>query len=361
MKTLTYRGSFVKNDGYGRISTDLVLAFWKRGWDIYLSDINQAKYTKSRAHNLIAENYDKLFVHRNTQYQITHAPPTSLPPRVSVLTKHVVFTTFETNKPPSNWKRRIEQTAQALIVTSHWVKEVFQRALDIQVPIHVVHHGFNLPPIDVEEKWMSPTPFRFLMVAAAPFDARKNGWMGLNAFRYAFPKADEENVEFWVMGHSMPNIELDDYRIKTFTGDMNDAALHEIYKMCHVLVSPARGEGFGLPIFEGMHFGLIPIVTDWSTPGYLIPESIAYKVPVKKMLPVVKGGDNPYWDVFFQEDQEDLGEWAEPSFHKIVEYMRQAYENRNQLMPKAMGAAGFVSTFTTSKMADEVEEVLVNL
>lgn len=360
MSDLTYRGSFILNDGYGRVANDIVMGLFQRGWDLYLNDINERKYTIARGHPLISKNYDTLFRYRNTEYQINHFPPVYLPPRVSSLTKTILYTTFETTQPPLSWKRRIEKTSKALVLTSDWVRSVFTEALDIQVPMHVVHHGFDLPEIDVEKKWGKDGPFRFLMVAANPFDARKNGWAALRAFELAFPRSGNDDVEIWFIGHGQPNIFSDDPRIMNIRGDLNDSAYHKILEMCHALVAPFRGEGFGMPIFESMHFGLIPIITDWSTPGQLIPSSLALKIPVKELSLVHTEMDNPYKGVFFDSNK-TLGYWAEPSLPHLVELMRQCYDLRDSMVDMAIRSSAYVSTFTTKKMVDEFEVILANL
>lgn len=363
MSSLTYRGSFILNDGYGRVSNNLVLELLARGWDIYLGDINEEKYTKARAHPLIANNYDKLFVHSNTEFQINHFPPTHFPPRVSSLTKTVLYTTFETTQPPIEWKDRIERTSRALLVTSEWVKGIFREALDVQVPIHVLYHGFDQPafsPAQIGAKWENPNPLRFLMVAANPFDNRKNGWFALKAFQNAFPNRDDKSVEFWICGHGMPNIYTEDDRILFFRGDLSDSALHKLYQMCHLLVSPSRGEGFGLPIFEAMHFGMVPIVTDWSTPGDLLTEEIAFKIPVKRLVPVTKGGDNPFKHVFFGKTN-SLGEWADPSFGALIHIMKECSLNREYLLGRAWEASQFVTQFTIPNSVDDLERILGEL
>lgn len=363
MSSLTYRGSFVLNDGYGRVSNNIVLELLARGWDIYLGDINEEKYTKARAHPLIANHYDELFVHKNTEFQINHFPPTYLPPRVSSLTKTVLYTTFETTQPPLEWKARIEKTCKALMVTSDWVRRTFISALDIQVPVYVLHHGFDQPeftPAEIGAKWESPNPLRFLMVAANPFDNRKNGWAALKAFQMAFPDRDDKSVEFWICGHGMPNIYTEDDRIMFFRGDLSDSALHKLYKMCHLLVSPSRGEGFGLPIFESMHFGMVPIVTDWSTPGELLTEDVAYKIPVKRLVPVQKGRDNPFKNVFFGKSN-SLGNWADPSFSSLINIMKDCSINREYLLSKAWEASHFVEPFTIPNSVDDLEHILGDL
>lgn len=363
MSSLTYRGSFILNDGYGRVSNNLVIELLVRGWDVYLGDINEEKYTKARAHPLIALNYDKLFVHSNTEFQINHFPPTHLPPRVSSLTKTVLYTTFETTQPPYEWKRRIEKTSKALLVTSDWVKGIFQEALDLQVPIYVLHHGFDQPeysPAQIGNKWDQPNPLRFLMVAANPFDNRKNGWAALKAFQTAFPVREDGSVEFWIIGHGMPNIYTEDRRVLFIRGDLSDSALHKLYEMCHVLVAPSRGEGFGLPIFEAMHYGMVPITTDWSTPGSLLTDEMAFKIPVNKLVPVTKGGDNPFKHVFFGA-KDSLGMWADPSFHDLVSFMSECAEKRDALLSKAWVGSEFVSQFTISNSVDDLEAILHEL
>lgn len=363
MSSLTYRGSFVLNDGYGRISNNIVLELLQRNWDISLSDINEDYYTKARAHPLIALNYDQLFTFRNTEYQINHFPPNSYPPRVSSRTKTLLYTTFETTQPPIEWKRRIEKTSTALAVTSEWVKGVFQSALDIQVPVYVLHHGFAQPEyglLDIAEKWSRTTPLRFLMVAANPFDDRKNGWGALRAFQLAFPESEGLPVEFWIIGHGMPNLHTNDKRLLFIRGDLSDGALHKMYEMCHVLVAPSRGEGFGLPIFEAMHYGVIPIVTDWSTPGSLLTSDMAYKIPVRELRPVLKGKNNPFMYMFFGA-KNNLGYWAEPSFPNLVDSLRRVYEERHSQLARAELAAKYVSKFTIPRMVDDLEAIFHEL
>lgn len=46
--------------------------------------------------------------------------------------------------------------------------------------------------------------------------------------------------------------------------DWSAAAVAGLYRRCHALVAPSRGEGFGLPLAEAMSFGLPVITTGWG-------------------------------------------------------------------------------------------------
>ena len=64
--------------------------------------------------------------------------------------------------------------------------------------------------------------------------------------------------------------------------EMTAGQLASLYTACHCLASPYRGEGFGLPVLEGLACGLPPIVPsggptdDFVDPesGYLLPSTV---------------------------------------------------------------------------------------
>lgn len=356
---ITVVGSFLWSDGYGRVTSQLALGMLERGWDVYIRDINEKEVTEKYAHPLIRKHYDALNNYSNTAFQLSHYPPNILPFRVSSKTLHTFFCTFETTQPPIYWKERLERTTHQMITTSEWARQVFLDAFDLQMPIHVIPHGIDTEPYDLRQ-WKQSMPFRFLLVGANPLDGRKNGMAAVSAFRNAFPpnKFGPDDVQLWIKGFQTPPNHFDDSRIIYMRGDFNTQAMRELYRSCHILVSPSRGEGFGLPIFEGMAHGLIPMVTDWSTPGELLSEQEAFKIPVKRLIPMERTDPgNPYDPAIFGW-YEQLGFWAEPRFDAMVGIMQGAFESRDQLVPKATLAYEKAKSMPVSEMVERTIQVV---
>lgn len=333
---VTVVGSFLWSDGYGRVTSQITLELLNRGWDVYIRDINPPEVTSLYAHRLIKKHYDLLDHYNNTAFQLSHYPPNILPYRVSSKTSHTFFCTFETTEPPRQWKARLERTAHRLITTSEWAKSVFEDSLDLQIPIYVIPHGVDVKPWDLKQ-WDHEGPLRFLIVGANPLDGRKNGMAAVSAFRAAFPpnRFTSDDVQLWIKGFQTPPYQFEDDRVVFMRGDFNDQAMRELYRSCHILLSTSRGEGFGLPIFEGMGHGLIPMVVDWSTPGELLSDDYAFKIPVKKLMPVERDiPGNPFDpEIFGYYDH--LGYWAEPRFDSLVGMMMAAFDSRDQLRLRA--------------------------
>ncbi len=353
-------GSFIWNDGYGRITTQIALGALELGWDTFLMDINDEDATKKYGHPTISRYYDDLFRYNNTQYQLSHYPPNVLPFQVSHLTDHTYFCTFETTRPPLKWKERIERVANRLITTSEWAKKVFEDALDLQVPIHVIPHGVEVKQWEFLQ-WRNEGPFRMLIAASNPLDTRKNGMTAVSAFQAAFPRSEfgPQDVQLWIKGFHTPNWSFDeDDRISYMRGDFNNTAMTELYRSCHLFLAPFRGEGFGLMIFEAMANGCVPVITDWSTPGEILTEEDSFKIPVKKMVTVDKDfPGNPFLPEIF-EYEDNLGEWAEPRFDTFVEIIRDAQQDRDSITPKALAAYDRVLKMPVEDMVKRTLEVV---
>ena len=136
--------------------------------------------------------------------------------------------------------------------------------------------------------------------------------------------------------------------------EFDDSWMPSLYKACHCLVQPYRGEGFCLPIVEAMACGLATIVTGYgpaldfctSETTWLIP---AVEAPfLSKRIADMETADYPWL--------------AEPDLDALISFMRNAYENRQELTRRGIIASEFISrNFTWQQAGDKAAEAITHL
>lgn len=63
---------------------------------------------------------------------------------------------------------------------------------------------------------------------------------------------------------------------------LSEEEMAKLYRSCHVLVAPYRGEGFALPVLEAMACGLAVIVTEGGATDDFVDHRCGWKLPAKK-------------------------------------------------------------------------------
>jgi glycosyltransferase involved in cell wall biosynthesis len=178
-----------------------------------------------------------------------------------------------------------------VIVPSEFVKKVFTNTGEVKTNIVVVPEAFmdsvgkpELPELDLE----LPTDFNFLLFGQItgnnPENDRKNLFYSIKWLAEQFK--DNPDVGVVIKTNTGRNTVVD--RIRTTNmlaqltaevkkgsefpkfyllhGDMNDDEVAALYRHPKIkaLISPTRGEGFGLPILEAAASGLPVMATGWS-------------------------------------------------------------------------------------------------
>lgn len=122
--------------------------------------------------------------------------------------------------------------------------------------------------------------------------------------------------------------------------DWSDQAVAGLYRRCHALVAPSRGEGFGLPLAEAMWFGLPVITTGWGGQTDFCTPETAWLVdwrfaPARTHLQV------------------DHSAWAEPDVAHLAARMREVHASTQaQRAPRIEAARALVrARFTWDRVA----------
>lgn len=233
---------------------------------------------------------------------------------------------FESTKIPPVFVPKLNQ-CQAIITPSTFCRTVFEEA-GVTVPIHVIPLGINEIYQPVERS--SDGPLTFL--AFIDRGLRKGGPTALQAFVAAF--GDDMNYRLILKGRkSKIEAEILNPNVTLIQEDYSEEQLYELYKQCHVLINPHRGEGWGLLPREASSSGMVVLTTAWSGTADHLDQwglPIAYKL--------VRAD----WAGHNQFSKMDLGQWAEVDTAALSEQLLTIAENRDYYQRQAYRLAGNV-------------------
>jgi glycosyltransferase involved in cell wall biosynthesis len=234
-----------------------------------------------------------------------HTGLTQLGPKVGI-------TMFKSSKIPPIFVPELQQVA-AIVTPSHFCKTVFEEA-GVTVPIHVVPLGVN--PLYQPAERSTDGPLTFL--AFIDRGLRKGGPLALKAFQAAF--GDDMNYRLILKGRkSKVNATILNPNVTLIQEDYSEAQLYELYKQCHVLINPHRGEGFGLLPREASSSGMTVLTTAWSgTADDLDKWGLGIDYTLVKAD----------WAGHNQFSKMDLGQWAEVNFADLVDKIEGIADNR---------------------------------
>lgn len=192
----------------------------------------------------------------------------------------------------------------------------------ITKPIYTYEHGIDAVWKPQERKVTNK--LRFLHVGGEAY--RKGLPETLKAFRAAFPDPDKAGVEItYKLGEAGRGFNLSHHRgTNVVSGSMPFNELLNLHYQNHIFVYPSWGEGFGFNPFQAMATGMPTITTaDWAPYRRFVDPALEVKTDfVDSPWPTVHPGK------MFRPDHDDL-----------VDRLRWAYENYDQLHTYAQTAA----------------------
>lgn len=272
--------------------------------------------------------------------EVRHQWPPDFGPSTSP--RLVVAQPWEYGSIPASWVESLNANADEVWCPTTWVRDVFVRdGIDAQ-RVHVVPYGTDTsffspsgPPLILRtEKTM-----RLLFVGGAI--ARKGIDLLLDAYLSEFSAAEDVCLVVKAFGAqgvyrnanmdariaelaadpSLPEIEL-------ITESLSPLQIAALYRSCHALVHPYRGEGLGMPIIEAMASGLPVAVTGAGACLDFCDANNALLLPAREVLTMLNGLGPA------------VGEysWFEPEMEALRNSMRAILTDRKSADERAVRA-----------------------
>lgn len=262
--------------------------------------------------------------------------------------KLVVIQPWEYGSIPKSWVSQINANVDELWVPSSFVRDCYLQSGVEAGKVQVVPNGVAVdrfhpaaPPLDLA----TGKRFRFLFVGGTI--RRKGIDILLAAYSAAFTAEDDVCLVIKDMGGN------DIYQGQTsqemiaafqrvpghpellYLEEMyDDDRMASLYTACHCLLHPYRGEGFGLPIAEGMACGLAPIVTGYGAALDFCPPEIAWLIPATvQPLPDKQVGGL---------ETVDYPWLAEPDCDALTSLMRHAFDHPDEVKKRGVAAYHFI-------------------
>ena len=172
--------------------------------------------------------------------------------------KLILIIPWEFVKVPLEWIINIKHMGIFVIVPSLYTKNIFMSCGIDGDNIYVIPNGYDSSIFTMKKKEQNNK--RFLFVGSGIFrkglDILFDVWDELKLKDSVLVIKDSSHV----YGKSIQKTNLLQ-NVEFINEELNDAEMRKLYQSCDVLVSPYRGESFGMAIIEGMACGLFPLVS----------------------------------------------------------------------------------------------------
>jgi glycosyltransferase involved in cell wall biosynthesis len=283
------------------------------------------------------------------------------PPRVADmdgLTKILSFA-WEESAFPDEWVQSFNRHLDGVVVVSRFVKKVLIDA-GVQVPIEVIGNGIDQVSRNERKKYQGNLGrgFRFLHISSG--FPRKGVDVLLQSYTREFTSRDPVTlvIKTFPNPHN-PIVELirccraknaDCPDIVLINEDLPSAIIQDLYRQCHALVAPSRGEGFGLPMAEAMAIGIPVITTRAGGQADFCTDETAWLVDYR-------------WEAARTHLSLSESVWAEPDVGHLSRIMREVYQvPREKYLEKLEKAKNLVqSRFTWGHCATRMVEAVRRL
>lgn len=251
--------------------------------------------------------------------------------------QHVgILTMWEATRLPESFRENLHEFDTVMVPSFHNV-ELFSQYHD---NVHFIPLGFD------PEVWnYAPAPevrneFRFLIGGSGP---RKGTDLAYKAFKRVFQTWPNDGP---VPVLVMKNPRAEDFygdRIRMVTGKISAQEERDLYVDSHCYLQPSRGEGFGLQPLQAIATGRPTILT--AAHGH---DSFAH----------LGFGLNHTLSPAAYFSHGHAGEWWEPNFEQLCDYMEYVYNNYEEASALAEKNAELAKEFTWKRTAERMVDLL---
>jgi glycosyltransferase involved in cell wall biosynthesis len=282
-------------------------------------------------------------------------PDFARPPRAK---KFVMIQHWEYGRIPPAWVEPINRRVDEVWVASRHVFETFVASGVSPEKVWLVPLGVDTALFKPEGPAMNlktGKKFRFLFIGGTIW--RKGIDALLKGYCSAFGRDDDACLVIKEMGASSfykgqcaseTIARLQRHpgapELLYLTDDLSDQEMARLYRSCHCLVHPYRGEGFGLPVAEAAACGLPAIVSFGGATDDFVPQESGYFVAARRTAVRLEAFGVDGWVL-------------EPEPRSVAEQMRLVFKNEQERRAKAARLCAHVRENFSWERAAEVAEM----
>jgi GT2 family glycosyltransferase len=247
------------------------------------------------------------------------------------------YTMLEVDGFPEEWVDKAQELDEV------WTPTEFNREgllrSGLRGPVHVMPLGVDIDHFNPEIRGYPNPHGEFVFLASLEWGERKAPELLLRAFSDTFSASEPVRLVAKI-SNTDPMVSVRaavrDLRLAPGGGRisyvLNRAVpyyqLAALYRSADCLVSPSRGEGWGMPVLEAMACGLPVIATDWGGHTAFLHEGVGYPLRIRGV--VEARAKCPYYEGF---------RWAEPDEEHLRHLLRHVYEQRDEARERGQAAA----------------------
>jgi len=293
---IEFIGKFYDNHSLTIINRNIVTRLSKK-FDVYITPLD--KYdSQYKISTELVKNLKKLETkdlgESNPDIQIRHSYPPIWNWPVGDKTKVIFIQPWEYPKVPFEWQYKFENFADALIIPSNYVKQIFLDGGLNPAKAFVVPNGFNSEIYNTDKSSLKPmfgiNPDRFNFVFVGNSQWRKGLDILINTWHKSFKKYDKctliikDNPQIYGKNNILNEVIKMQYRTECaeviyIDQNLSEDEMANLYKMSNVLVHPYRAEGFAMHVQEAMACGCLPVVPTGGPTDDFVPDELGLKIP----------------------------------------------------------------------------------
>lgn len=223
--------------------------------------------------------------HSDIHIELRHTYPPNF--RLSTAKILVFIIPWEFSKVPTEWILNLKflgSTPKHLIVPSHFTKNIFINCGLNESMIHVIPNGIDFS-VFFPKPHLQPSTFKQFI-----FIGNNSPRKGLDCLLEAWKQADLQSSQLiikttsFIYGHDpiYSSISNTYKNVKVIDKELSENELSDLIASSHIIVSPYRGESYGMCIAEAMACDVFPLVTkNGATDDYIVNEHC--KIPSIKV------------------------------------------------------------------------------